>query len=91
MPLLDHPDRKWKKAAFTVVARGGRQERILGRSARTERYRYTEWGSPDVNELYDHSNDPKEFTNLARDPKHSGAVAEMRKVLHDGWKAALPG
>jgi len=51
--------------------------------------RYTEWGT-DGSELYDHSNDPHEFINLANDPKHSGTVAELKKTLAAGWKGALP-
>ncbi|MBK7926324.1 MAG: sulfatase-like hydrolase/transferase [Bryobacterales bacterium] len=86
-PVLREPARRWKKAAFTVVSRG---RRTLGHTIRTERYRYTEWDSPGVNELYDHQADPKEFTNLARDPKNAPLVAQMRKALNDGWRAALP-
>ncbi|MBL8222230.1 MAG: sulfatase, partial [Bryobacterales bacterium] len=64
-PLLENPQRKWKKAAYTIV----RHQGVIGRSVRTDRYRYTEWGSPDVAELYDHEMDPKEYRNLAKDPK----------------------
>ncbi len=87
-PLLRDPQRRWKKAAFTVVQRG---RGSLGRSVRTERYRYTEWGSETVAELYDHQTDPHEWRNLVGDPKHAKAVAEMRGVLRAGWRAALPG
>jgi uncharacterized sulfatase len=84
VPLLHTPDLPWKKAAFTVERRF---------SVRSERYRYT-FGKDDKTgqnaELYDHQTDPEELTNLAHDPKHVQVVAEMRKLLADGWKAALP-
>jgi iduronate 2-sulfatase len=104
-PLLDQPNREWKKAAFTVVARpeGGSGEnssgvmanqkldpKWLGRSVRTETWRYTEW--PDgTAELYDHRSDSYEYANLAGSPQHAEKVAELRKLLHAGWKAGLPG
>ena len=87
VPLLENPRRPWKKAAFTVVQRG---RGLLGRSARTERYRYTEWGGEDVAELYDHETDPHEWRNLAKDPKQARALAQMRGILHAGWQAARP-
>jgi uncharacterized sulfatase len=86
VPLLSAPEQAWKKAAFTVVARGS----TLGRSVRTERYRYTEWGAENVAQLYDHQNDPHEYVNLLNDPKAAGVLAEMRKLLTEGWKAAGP-
>jgi len=86
-PLLDDPDRPWKAGAFTQV----RRNRFDGRTVRTERYRYTEWdeGKQGV-ELYDHDTDPREIMNLAKDPKYAEKVAELKKILHGGWKAALP-
>lgn len=86
-PLLDDPQRPWKKAAFTQVQRG---RNVMGRSIRTERYRYTEWNNEESAELYDHHTDPYEYTNLARDPAHKEVVAELRRLLHEGWTAALP-
>jgi arylsulfatase A-like enzyme len=85
-PLLDNPNQPWKKAAFTTLAR----RNLMGRSVRTERYRYTEWGDEKTAELYDHQTDPREYTNLVNDPKHASALAEMRKTLKDGWRAAIP-
>lgn len=84
-PLLDNPQRQWKKAAYTIVARG---KGHFGRSVRTERWRYTEWddGTSGV-EFYDHETDPNEFTNWAHntrkpDAKRQAALAEMKALLH---------
>jgi uncharacterized sulfatase len=99
-PLLDDPQKSLKKGAFTQVihaVRGGRakkpdaKDRAMGRSVRTERYRYTEWneGRHGV-ELYDHQTDPHEWRNLADDPQAAEAVREMRALLHGGWRKARP-
>jgi uncharacterized sulfatase len=73
-PLLDDPERAVKQGAITVVARGKK----LGRSVRTERWRYTEWDEGrDGVELYDHDADPREHRNLAAEP----ALAETMKGL----------
>jgi uncharacterized sulfatase len=86
-PLLDEPERSWKAGAFTQVKR----QIAEGRSIRTERYRYTEWGDGKEGvELYDHETDPREQTNLAKDPKHAEKLAELQKLLRGGWKGASP-
>ena len=85
VPLLQDSKRPWKKGAFSVTG-----SPIFGRNIRTERWRYTEWGPDKVAELYDHKNDPSEYTNLARDPAFAEKVKELKKILHAGWKAALP-
>jgi hypothetical protein len=60
----------------------------MGRSVRTERWRYTEWddGKKGV-QLYDEINDPKEYVNLAEDPRHApefaSTVNQLRALLHD--------
>ncbi len=79
-PLLTNPKAKWDKPAFTQVKRKG--ETIMGRSVRTEKYRYTEWDSGKAGtELYDQDNDPKEYHNLAKDPKYAKVVAELSALL----------
>jgi uncharacterized sulfatase len=73
------------------VRRGGQQNPFPGRTVRTERWRYTEWDDGKKGaELYDHMADPHEWINLAKDPKHADTVAELKRLLHGGWKAALP-
>ena len=71
MPLLEDPERSWKKAAFSQYPRG----RVMGYSMRTKRFRYTEWqdaGTKKVmsSELYDHEKDPHENVNAAGDPEY---------------------
>jgi hypothetical protein len=49
---------------------------------RTKRWRYTEWDDGKKGaELYDHDRDPGEYNNLARNPVHAGAVAELKQLL----------
>ncbi len=78
-PLLRDPEAAWEKPARSVTKRG----KIFGRTARTERWRYTEWTNDGrtAAELYDHSDDPRESKNLAADPAHAATAAELRKFL----------
>ena len=83
-PLLDDPERGVKQGAVTVVTRGKK----LGRSVRTERWRYTEW-NPGA-ELYDHDADPREMKNLAEDPAYAETVKTLSAALRGGWREARP-
>jgi iduronate 2-sulfatase len=86
-PLMQDPQAKWNHPAFTQVRRGGGQGAMpfMGRSVRTERWRYTEWADGERGaQLYDHKEDPHERRNLAADPSHAETVAEMRKLLRGG-------
>jgi iduronate 2-sulfatase len=91
VPLLNDPQAKWTRAAYTVVGRGQpggfaspkRKGFFLGRTVRNERYRYTEWDEGRKGaELYDHDKDPKELRNLAADTQQADTVAEMKRLLH---------
>ena len=93
-PLLDNPDKEWKKAAFCMAPRP-----LNARTVRTKRYRYAEFLSshdfpcsqpPVAIELYDHDNDPNEQINLAGNPAYAEAEGKMKRMLYGGWQKALP-
>lgn len=87
-PLLTKPSRSWKKGAFTEFRDPAG---TTGRSLRTERWRYIEWRSKDgrlEQELYDERKDPREFTNLAANPKATVPLEALRATLAAGWQAA---
>ena len=93
-PLLDRPDRPWKDAVFGQYRRGG-PDGVLGRTVRTDRYRYVEWidlasGDVRARELYDHQHDPWENVNVADRPPYASVADSLSTVLHDGWRAARP-
>jgi len=93
VPLLDKPEQPWKQAVFSQYLRPGKPP-IMGRSIRTDQWRYTEWRDPKSelvgSELYDEKNDPKENTNIAGEAANSGRVKQMAELLKAGWTVAVP-
>lgn len=81
-PVLEDPNTSVKEAAYTQVTRG---PKAMGRSVRTPRWRYTEWGEGRHGvELYDHSKDPGEYYNLSANPEYANVVSKMKQLLQDG-------
>jgi iduronate 2-sulfatase len=81
-PLLDNPNAKWDRPAFTQVWRAT----YPGHSVRTERYRYIEWDNGKQGaQLYDYEIDPEEKRNLIDDPKYAKTVAELRALVKKNW------
>jgi len=89
VPLLNDPNREWKKAAFSQYLRPGKPP-YIGRSIRAAAWRYTEWhdlkGKLAGTELYDDT----ESKNLAAHPQHAETLKQLAAQLKAGWKAAVP-
>ena len=68
-PLLTDPEAEWDRPVITTHGRNNH-------SVRSERWRYIRYRDG-TEELYDHENDPMEWTNLAGEAEH----AEMKKML----------
>ena len=97
LPLINGYNSTWKNRVFSQYPRGD----IMGYTMRTTQYRFTEWvkfkGKPyyrpnwDVihgMELYDHTTDPEENTNIALNREYQGIVKELSKLLRAGWRVA---
>jgi uncharacterized sulfatase len=97
-PVLDDPNAQTKPAAYTVVARSNdpsvNQSQVmdyLGRSLRTNRWRYTEWdGGKRGVELYDHNSDPHEWNNLAAGSQHADTVRQLHNLLNSTTASSVP-
>ncbi len=84
-PFLDNPNNpKWDgpNIALTVV-RGKKQSIVPGEqsySVRSEKYRYILYFNGEE-ELYDHTNDPYEWTNLATNIKYHQIKADLKNQM----------
>jgi arylsulfatase A-like enzyme len=77
-PLLADPSAPWDRPAYSVVA----YRDVLGRSVRTDRWRYSQWVEGERGEvLFDEQNDPHELKNLAADPNYAAKLAELRGLM----------
>ena len=84
VPLLENPSSKeWTKDHAFTISRSG------GESIRTKDWRFTHWGfGTKSEELYDRKNDPNEFTNLAKDPKYTERLNQLKALLKTKRKEA---
>ena len=72
-PLLADPAADWDRPAITTHGKDNH-------AVRSERFRYIRYADG-TEELYDHEADPLEWRNLAADPQHAAAKAELAKWL----------
>lgn len=73
VPLLKNTSREWSRPALTTHGRGNH-------ALRSDRWRYIRYENGDE-ELYDHANDPNEWTNLAGKPEFAAVVEDLAKSL----------
>ena len=93
VPLLSEPNRKWKKAAFSIWV--DRNPKFIGYTLRSEQYRYTEWRDIKTSnlldrELYDLSNGSIPVANLAKLKKNKKLLDEFSRTMEGGYEFALP-
>ena len=72
-PLLLNPEAEWNHPAITSLMQNNH-------TVRTQRWRYIRYADGSE-ELYDHENDPNEWTNLANKSELAGEVARLKKLL----------
>jgi len=88
VPLLRDPSAPWDRPALSVSY----QQRILGRSVRTDRWHYADWDYGRAGAmLIDSIDDPGETKNLATDPARAAVIAEMKKTTSNDCHPWKPG
>ena len=96
VPLLEKPVSEWNSFAITQVLRpaDNRLEApVMGRSIRTERWRYSDWAEgKQGEELYDHLADPLEFNNLADNATRENLriIKTLRIILEKKASGLIP-
>jgi uncharacterized sulfatase len=81
-PLLADPSGDGKGYAFTMVTRAKGKETLIGRSVRTDHWRYTEWdeGREGI-ELYDETSDPEENHDVSKNPANAQIIASLKSLF----------
>lgn len=88
VPLLDKPNRPWKKAAFSQFPRGQKgtgNGELMGYAMRTRTHLLVRWVSREdglnvssvASELYDQEKDPRQTVNIAADPQMASLVRQL--------------
>jgi arylsulfatase A-like enzyme len=93
-PLIEEQEAKIKKQVGDKWNRDLFENKLMGYGMRTDRYRIIIWKDytkPEVEpifiELYDHTNDPTETKNVAKE--NPEIVKELLEQFNKGWKGNL--
>ncbi len=81
-PLLENPSAPWDRPALTTFGRNNH-------SIRSARWRYIRY-SDNTEELYDHSVDELEWTNLAADPQYDAVKTDLARWIPEVNVEACP-
>jgi arylsulfatase A-like enzyme len=85
IPLIKAPERSWSEFSSSQFRKG----KVVARSIRTDRYRFTLWekgkGNVEGIELYDYKNDPDGNVNLVASPENKRLVEKMTKLHRSEW------
>jgi arylsulfatase A-like enzyme len=73
VPLIRDPELTWE---YPVITSLGEKTHTV----RTDRWRYIRYADGSE-ELYDHENDPNEWSNLASDELHEARLLELARLL----------
>lgn len=78
-PLLKNSGSEWRHGAVTVLSNN--------KTIRTKDWRYITYGEGQE-ELYNHTNDPNEWNNLANDPQYDSIKKELKAQLPKAVESA---
>ena len=82
LPILKGKEQP-ERDDFAVSSSNGQQFGFYSnRTIRTAKWRYV-WNLTDVDELYNHDNDPGELNNLAAEPGYADILRELRMKLYN--------
>lgn len=93
-PLIEEVEGRIKEQMGDTWDRDLFENRLMGYSMRTQRYRFIAWkdytnpqSEPIYLELYDHDNDPHETVNIAKDDPE--LTQKLLDQFNKGWKGNL--
>jgi len=85
VPLLTGQKQPRPREAFCEF-HGSHMGLYTIRMLQTDRYKYV-FHANDIDELYDHENDPYELQNVAEDPRYASELGELKHKMVD-WMAS---
>ncbi len=95
LPQLKDPTAETQPVITSYWFNNPRQTNTAGHAVRSLRYRYIYYPEINLEELYDHENDPNEWDNIAYRNENTQIINEHRKALLEmlpelNWKESSP-
>ncbi|MDU0352522.1 sulfatase [Paraglaciecola aquimarina] len=91
LPLLDNPDRPWKKAAYSLFNRG----KTMGVTVTDGAWRYTQWRDAATqqikySELYDHTRNDVAQANVSGQLQYKALEQKLQTLLQEKFPLNAP-